>query len=507
VTRRRQTQSASGPADLAPYAGRWVALVQGRVAGVGITAQAAKLAAQRCRPKEEPTVLLVPFGAAEHRSGAKLEPEPPDSLAGQVCRFLREQGGPTWLVGGYVRDRLLGRRTHDLDVVVPSDAIRRARALADHFGGAFFALDQERDVGRALLPQEQSPLIVDISRLRAADLAGDLVLRDFTINAMAWDLEADPPLLIDRHGGREDIRMGLVRAVSERSFRDDPVRTLRAVRQAADLGFTLDEQSVVWIRRDAWLLSEIPAERVQPELVKLIERDNAAQQLHLLDDLRLLDIILPEVADLQGVGQTRPHYLDVYDHTLESLRQLQWLLMGLEGDTTSFGSGPTSGAGLQLAVALAPILPKLLGHLAQPTSADRTRGMLLKWAILLHDLGKPKTRTVDTDGRVRFLQHDGVGAQMAASTLRRLRFSSSEVRWVSTIVRHHLRPAQLAREQELTRRAVYRFFRDTCTASSATRGRQALTLACCPWLITWRHGDRVCGPSVGRGGLRPQRIC
>ena len=483
MVRRRKTLKASTPPNLAPYAGRWVALVQDRVAGVGVTAEAAKLAAKRCRPKEEPTVFLVPASTAEQQTATRLELEPPDSLVGQACRFLRGQRGAAWLVGGYVRDRLLHRETHDLDVVVPTDAIRKARALADHFGGAFFKLDEERDVGRALLPRERGPLNVDISRLRATDLAGDLALRDFTINAMALDLNEDPPVLIDHHGGLEDSRLGLVRAVSERSFRDDPVRMLRGVRQAADLGFALDEQSVVWIRRDARRLSEIPAERVQPELVRLIDGDAAARHLLLLSDLGLLSVVLPEVAGLQGIGQSQPHYLDVFDHTLESLRQWEWLLSALRGDTECHGSGSTSGAGLRVAAALAPILPQLLSHLAQPTSADRTRGMLLKWALLLHDVGKPKTRTVEEGGRVRFFQHQSVGAEMAATVLRGLRFSSNEVRWISTIVRNHLRPSQLAREPELTRRAVYRFFRDTGEA-----GVDTCLLSLADHLATWGPG-------------------
>ncbi len=484
--------------DLSPYAGRWVAVVRGRVAGVGHTERAALLAAKRCRPKEEPTILFVPSATESIQDAMLTLPSlaeapiglaPSGSLTEQVCRFLREQSGLAWLVGGYVRDRLLGRETHDLDVVVAADAIPLARAVADHFGGAFFVLDESRDIGRALLGRGRSPLIVDISRFRGADLAADLALRDFTVNAMALDLGAEPPALIDRHGGQQDLAARLVRAVSERSFRDDPLRTLRAVRLAAGLDFELEGQTAAWLRRDAPLLAGAPLERVRYELVRIVAAENAADHLRQLDSLGLLGVVLPEVVDLQGVEQSPPHYLDVYEHSLETVRQLEWVLEILKGAETAGGTEETKGAERRtpnterrthhaprithhteevLRAGLTPFAASLQSHLTHPTSAERTRGTMLTWAALLHDLGKPKTRSVEPGGRVRFLQHQAIGAELAAGALRRLRFNNAEVRWVETIVRQHLRPSSLAREPALTPRAVYRFFRDAGEAGVDT---------------------------------------
>ena len=430
-----------------------------------------------------------------------MEMPPRGSLTEQICRFLREQGGPVWLVGGYVRDRLLDRETHDLDVAVPAEAIPLARAVADHFGGAFFPLDETRDIGRALLRQAGQPFIVDICRLRGGGLAADLALRDFTVNAMAWDLSAEPTILIDRHGGRQDLDARLVRAVGKGGFRDDPVRMLRAVRLAAELGFQLEEQTAAWMRQGAPLLAESSMERVRDEMVRIVAAENPVAHLRQLDRLGLLTIVLPEVVDLQGVEQSPPHYLDVYEHTLETVRQLEWVLEVVKGSEVVEGTEGSEGTDHRtpstkrnsqypipstqrveevLTVSLSPFTADLRVHLAQSTSAERSRGMMLKWAALLHDLGKPKARSVESSGRVRFFKHEAIGAELAARALRRLRFTNAEVRCVETIVRQHLRPALLAREPSLTRRAIYRFFRDAGEAGVDTG---LLTLA--DHLATW----------------------
>ena len=403
------------------------------------------------------------------------------SLAKKVCQYLREQRREVWLVGGYIRDQELGRETHDLDVIVSDNAIRLARRLADHFGGAFFPLDAERDVGRALLPQAGQDLVVDISRTRGSELVTDLSQRDFTINAMACDLASDTPTLIDFHGGREDLKAGLIRAVSSEAFRDDPVRTLRAVRLAAELDFELEAQTAVWTRRDASLLREISLERVQHELVRILDSPGGPDHLRMLDDLGLLGIVLPEVVDLQGVRQSPPHYLTVYEHSLETLGQAVRLLGSLGGERAE--ESVRSGVDLALGQGrdgLSSFSADLRNHLSERTSAERTRGTMLRWAALLHDLGKPKTRSVEVDGRVRFLRHESVGGELATQVLRRLRFTGGEADWVGTIVRQHLRPSQLAREPVLTRRAVFRFFRDAGAA-----GVDTCILSLADHLATW----------------------
>ena len=198
---------------------------------------------------------------------------PKGSIVERICRFLRARHVEFYLVGGYVRDQLLGRPSHDADFVVAGEALRLARKVADRFGGHFFPLDKERDTGRAILRDEEGePFFVDFARLRGEDIVADLALRDFTIDAIALDL-SDPvgPRLIDPYDGCDDLRAGLVRAVSEEAFRDDPLRTLRAVRLAAELGMAIEPHTEALLREAAPLISRVSAERVRDELIERIK--------------------------------------------------------------------------------------------------------------------------------------------------------------------------------------------------------------------------------------------
>ena len=164
-------------------------------------------------------------------------------LEKKVLDWLAQQDETIYLVGGCVRDRLLDRSLHDLDLAVAHGGRRLARRLANQFQGAYYTLDAERDTGRAILPGgEAGPLVVDVACLRGEDLAADLADRDFTINALAAEVTR-PGEVIDRHGGLADLAAGLVRPVSATSIGDDPVRALRAVRQAAQLGLSLTASS------------------------------------------------------------------------------------------------------------------------------------------------------------------------------------------------------------------------------------------------------------------------
>ncbi|MCC7354125.1 MAG: HD domain-containing protein [Anaerolineae bacterium] len=385
---------------------------------------------------------------------------PPGSLAEKVCALVAVQDVRAWLVGGYVRDRLLGRASHDLDFVVPAGGLALARRVADRFGGAFYALDEERDTGRAILSDEDGhAVVVDVARWRSGDLSADLAARDFTVNALAYDIVGHGGLT-DATGGLADLEAGVLRAPVPTAFRADPIRLLRAARLEAQLGFVVEPGTLIWLRKDAPLIAWVAAERVRDELVRLLALPGAARQLARLDELNLLPIVFPELARCRGVVQSEPHYLDVYGHTLQTVFHTESLLQALN---LLPAAGPEMAASPLSALpsALAPFAERLQSHLAVETSAGRNRAQMLLWAALCHDWGKPLTRTVDDEARVHFLTHDEKGAEIAVARLRSLVFSTDEVRLVSEIVRHHMRPSLLAREDVLTRRAIYRFFRDT----------------------------------------------
>jgi len=429
------------------------------------------------------------------------------TMIDRVLSFICARGAPAWLVGGFVRDRLLGRPTHDLDVVVLDDGIRLARAVANAFGGAFFVLDDERDVARAVLHDVGGELLeVDVARLRAPELLGDLSLRDFTINAMAADLTAcgasgapDASQIIDPFGGRADLDGRLIRAVTESSFRDDPLRVLRAMRQSVELGFRIEDATYNLIRRDASLLATVSGERVRDELMRIVSAPGAWQHVRTLASLDLLSPTLPEAASLIGVTQSAPHYQDVFDHTRAVLAHLEGVYAVLWPDVFRVPQAVADDATviadesqwLDVADLLTPYADDLRAHLVQPLAAGRARRELLFWAVLAHDWGKPAMRIADNDGRTRFYGHDQWGAVLVGHRGQALKLSSDEIAYLTRLVDGHMRPTLLAQEDLPSRRAIYRFYHDLgdagpdCTLLSladslATRAAQ-------PDVESWRR--------------------
>jgi poly(A) polymerase len=376
-------------------------------------------------------------------------------LVDTVRQICAERHIRAWLVGGAVRDVLLGRMVHDWDVAVERDAILLARATADRLNADVYVLEAELDMARVLVDDT----MIDFARLRDANLELDLAGRDFTINAMAIDLN-HPDWIIDRFNGQADLEERVIRAIGESSLTHDPVRMLRAVRQSASLSMAIDPQTAEWIAAHAPLIVNSPAERVRDELNKTLEQGDVADSLLLLDAFGLLPHLLPEVAALQGVTQSLPHHWDVYEHTLRVIDALE--LIG----TRWLGFDQADEGALML-----PVIPNFVWDslfLTLPQYSDPLRAhlavnerwLLLKWTALLHDIGKPATKTVDNNGRTRFFGHDELGARLTEERLRTLRFSKDEIDRVTGVIGGHMRPHWLA-EVPLTRRALYRFFRDT----------------------------------------------
>jgi tRNA nucleotidyltransferase/poly(A) polymerase len=370
---------------------------------------------------------------------------------------------------------LLSRSTNDLDLVVSDGPLALARRLADAFGGHYFVLDRERQVGRAILRGDDGDLVqIDVALLRAQQLRDDLQLRDFTINAMALEVGGtryarDHSRVIDPFDGRSDLGRGLLRAVTEGAFRDDPLRMLRAVRLAGDLGFRIEPRTLALIRRDAALLTNVSAERICDESHRIVARPGAWQWVRLLAQTDVLRYALPEVAALVGVEQSPPHYQDVFDHTRSVLAHLEGIfaLLWPEGPyhrPESVTGDPTVIAPAEtwedLAALLVPYRDDLRRYLTLPLASGHLRRDGLMWAALAHDWGKPAMRSEEADGQVRFLDHDNWGALLAQNRAQALRMSADEAAYLARLVRMHMRPAYLAHDYPATPRAIYRFFRD-----------------------------------------------
>jgi tRNA nucleotidyltransferase/poly(A) polymerase len=374
-----------------------------------------------------------------------------------------------WLVGGAVRDLLLGRAVHDWDFAVDRDAMTLARAVGDALGGAFFPLDEERGTARVVLNAEAgASVVLDFALLRGGSLDADLLERDFTVNAMAV---GEAGMLLDPLDGRVDLEAGRIRATSEDAFRDDPVRVLRAVRLESELGFTAEPQTESWIERDAPLLVGSAAERLRDELTRGLAVSGAADFIRRLDELSLLIHLLPEVNALKGLTRA-PSRPDVWRHTMVSLDTLEHVIATVVGKPSLAGPHPSAevppSAWEGLARRLGRFAGALESHLSVTLSADRDRQLLLKLAAVFHDVGKSRTRSVGDEGRVQFYGHASTGGRLTDARMRALRFSTGEATHVRAIVEAHSRPARLARGETVTRRTIYRYFRDTGDAGVDT---------------------------------------
>ena len=226
-------------------------------------------------------------------------------------------GRTAWLVGGALRDRLLGRPVADLDLAVPDDAAGAARALARVAKGPVFELSEKFGAWRVHAADRSWQ--ADFSPLRGDSLEIDLALRDFTINALAEPLAGGE--LVDPHGGEHDVRERRVRMVSEGAFDDDPLRVIRAARFACELRFEIDPPTVAAARARAARTRELAQERVYTELRRLVDADDAPRGLELLDAVGATDAVLPELTAMRGIEQTRYHHRDAYGHTIEVLEQ------------------------------------------------------------------------------------------------------------------------------------------------------------------------------------------
>jgi len=403
----------------------------------------------------------------------------------KISDLLDIQNKQGYIVGGFIRDWLLERKTNDIDIAVSGDAITIAREVAGETGGKFVLLDDINEVARVVViedkqttgtSQNQEPHGVewhfDFSPF-TGDIEMDLARRDFTINAMALELsqfitastatkmssrkslslatkKQSSLKLIDPFSGKEDLRDKIVRGVSEQIFKVDPARLLRAVRLSAELDFTIEPDTESLIRRYSQAITEVPGEKIREELLRLLALPRATYYLRYLDKLGLLLALIPELADSKGVEQPTTHFWDVFDHSLQTVATIEFLIRESDWEFSN-----------EAMLSSAPWSDMIDRHLSLEVSSGSNHKVLLKLAGLFHDIAKPMTKSIDDTGRARFLGHTKQGAAMTANILERLRFSNREIRLVESLVYHHLRPVQMANEEFPSQRAIYRYFRDT----------------------------------------------
>jgi putative nucleotidyltransferase with HDIG domain len=349
---------------------------------------------------------------------------------------LGEQEG-VWIAGGAVRDAALGRDVVDLDLAVADDPAAVAKAIARAGAGHSFELSAEFATWRAVAADHSWQ--IDVTALRGATIEADLGERDFTIGAVAVPLTGGEPL--DPFGGLADLEGGLLRTVNEGSFAADPLRLLRAARFAAGLELKIDPATVTLARAEAPRAGESAGERQLVELRKLVGGPDPLRGVQLLDELDLTAVVLPELEALHGVEQGPNHHLDVHGHTMAVLAHA----LEVERDLDRFGGERGE---------------ELRALLDEPLADEMSRGTALRFGALLHDIGKPATRS-ERDGFVTFIGHDRDGVEIVGGLCGRLRASRALTRHLQDLTLHHLRLGFLVHEAPLPARRVHEYLRAT----------------------------------------------
>ena len=345
--------------------------------------------------------------------------------------FPKSRGA--YIVGGAIRDILCGRPPLDYDVAVVADPVEFAHQVANNTNGRLVEIGKP---GQEIIRVVSKETTIDICKVKGTSIDDDLRARDFSINAMAYDLFSHQ--LIDPLGAQSDLARKTIRMVSKSIFNQDPVRLLRAFRMAAVLHFDIEAHTKTAIEKHAGLIQQSAGERVREELFKMLQSAKSHVYLCQLAETGLLFATLPELAELKQCRQNRFHQFDVFEHTLRAYYHLERLL----------DSGPDQAL---LTVKGTPLAPRIA----------ESRRPLLKFSILLHDIGKPAVQTADSDGNIHFYGHERQSAQMAEAICKRLKCSTRNADSICFLVRHHTRPLSLFRalnEQHADPRAITRFF-------------------------------------------------
>lgn len=354
----------------------------------------------------------------------------------------RDQG--VYLVGGFLRDVLLGRGPRDVDLVVEGDPLPLAKELAESLSGRCLVLDRERAFYRVAAREGGRQLQYDLEGISPGNLIADLARRDFTVNAMAVPLghylsnsyPGGP--IIDPLGGLADLALKELRAGSNKIFEDDPVRVLRAFRLALQLGFTVEPNTLMLVAKLQKPLQDCSAERIRDELAGILKHAPSAGLIRVMGSHGLLlEQLIPGLGPLKGLVQGGQHLDDVWEHSLKTLEYFEQLITG----------------GLP-----AVWEEQITAHLNNMIAGGRTRLPLLKLACLLHDVGKQFCGEHAGKGKYTFYNHHEAGIAVAQEAAARLRLSTREKELLKNMVGLHMDPLFLYLNGPPAPRAIRRFF-------------------------------------------------
>ena len=343
--------------------------------------------------------------------------------------FVLKEINEGYLVGGSIRDLFTKHCVFcDRDISIKG-AENFARKIANKWDGTFIELDNENKIYRVVLPDKIN--FLDISELQGNTIEEDLKRRDFTINAIAYDLANNE--FIDVTGGLKDLKNKVLRHIDDKNFEDDPLRILRAFRFYAVTGFKMTIELENALKKYLPLALNPAKERINYEIMKLFGGDFVSGALLKMDEFGLLEKIFPCVTEMKKVPPNTHHHLDLFHHVVETVRQIEILYNKISGfekehlDAIDFGGFPR------------------INH--------------LKLAGFLHDIGKFSTWTIEESGRHRFIKHDDVGSKMVVPLLRDLKFSKKQIEYISCMIKNHIYPSNVIVAPSLNDKVMMRYVR------------------------------------------------
>lgn len=334
-----------------------------------------------------------------------------------------------YLVGGTVRDFCLGKESFDRDIIViDKDAKDFALALKDFFNATFVPLDEINKIYRLVLPDKIN--YIDITNPVGGKIETDLKRRDLTINAIAVNLKNFE--ILDLFEGLKDIDNKILRHINEKNFSDDPLRLLRVFRFQSLLGFEISEETFNVMQNYVSLIRKPAIERINYEILKLFSGKYSNIALGNMDKVGILEEIFPFVRELKQVPPNSHHHLDLFNHSLETVKQIQCLY-----DEASL---------------------EVKEHLDKVNFGGISRLAHLKLAGFMHDIGKFSTWTIE-QGRHRFIKHDDIGAKIARTMLKEMHFSNKQVSYLTKMIKYHIYPSQVMCAPEITDKILMRYIR------------------------------------------------
>lgn len=386
----------------------------------------------------------------------------------QICEYLDEikkkEKVELYFVGGFLRDKMLGINSFDIDIIVDGNCKKIATAFSRYIKGAFVVLDEKNKIYRVVRRENEGLFYFDFAKMQGKNLDVDLLRRDFTINTLALKISKKINLenIIDKTNAVKDLDDGLIRMVKDDAFLDDPLRMLRAYRFAGQYKFDVEKETIAYISKNKSLIKNVSSERIHDELIKFFSFENIFKYILKFDASGLLLEIFPDIKIMKTANDHYFHEAGLWGHTLEVLFCFEYIVKNLR----RIFSG------------------KVLEYL-EKSLFENNNLALLKIACMFHDIGKPECFSM-RKGRVRFFRHDEVSAKYLKKILQKLKFSNRDILYTVNGALYHMYAGNLAKHEEITNKACYRYFKK---CDEMALGLLIITLA--DWLASIRGVNGV----------------